>query len=65
MKTGPGQTILLFTTLEAGKKLGTLGWVEGTTKTPKDRGRDDKDTDKEDKENWKDTKRSGRQEEGT
>ena len=33
MKTGPGQTILLFTTLEAGKKLGTLGWVEVTTKT--------------------------------
>ena len=33
MKTGPGQTILLFTTLEAGKKLGTLGWVAGTTKT--------------------------------
>ena len=37
--------------------MGTLGWVEGTTKTPKDRGRDDKDTDKEDKESWEDTKR--------
>ena len=31
----PDGTILLFTphTHEAGKKLGTLGWVEGTTKT--------------------------------
>ena len=39
MKTGPGQTILLFTTLEAGKKLGTLGWVEGETKKTKKIGK--------------------------